>query len=169
MESSDIFIKRTFSNDELDEHSQHSFFSETNSDDSSSSGGSSPPQTPDNELMPDPTPILTLPPDEPEEILNDEEKELLYKRNKALKCKTIALDYLNLHPIKTNVSNLSQTNKKKVLKVVEEYFDKEDEEINELFNKICIETVFNSDMDYSEYPIYNRKIHKNIQSVRFDN
>lgn len=169
MDSSDIFIKRTFSNDEQD---KQSFFSETNSDcttsssSSSSSGGSS---QQDNELMPDTTPILKLPPDEPEEILNNEERELLYKRNKAIKCKTIALDYLNLHPIKTNVSNLSQPNKKKVLKIVEEYFDKEDEEINDLFNKICIETVFNSDMDYSEYPVYNRKIHKNIQLIRYDN
>ena len=169
MDSSDIFIKRTFSNDELDEQSQHSFFSETNTDDSSSSGSGSDGEKPDNELLPDPTPILTLPPDEPEEILNDEEKELLYKRNKALKCKTIALDYFNLHPITTNVSSLTQKNKKKILEVVEEYFDKDDEYINELFNKICLESVFNTESDYSEYSIYNRKIHKNINSVRFDN
>jgi hypothetical protein len=110
------------------------------------------------ELRFDPTPILKLPEEEPEPDYTEEQKEIIYKRNKALKCKVIVLNLLNYHPIFTNVSELKKNQKEKILNLVYEYFEKDDDEINELFNNVCLNNVFDDESDYTKYPIYKRNI-----------
>lgn len=106
----------------------------------------------------DPTPILTLPPDEPEQELTPAQEELNQKRIKAQRCKVIALDMMDLHPITTNVSNLKPHLKTKLLKLVEDIFEADDEVITKEFNQICIDKVFNGDIPYTEFPIYQRRL-----------
>ena len=109
-------------------------------------------------LLPDPTKILTLSPDEPEPILTPEEEILKQKKEKAQKCKVIALYGMGHHPIKTNVSNFNQRTKLQVLNKVKELFEKPDAEIQEEFNQICCEVVFCENNkytdDYTTYPVY---------------
>jgi hypothetical protein len=114
------------------------------------------------ELAYDPTPILELRPDSPTFELTPEELEIQAKRNKAQRCKVIALAKMNLHPITTNVSRLKKPQKDKLLKMVEELFEQDDNEIIAEFNRTCIETVFETinDEDYTKFPIYKRPIRK---------
>jgi hypothetical protein len=107
-------------------------------------------------LYPDPTPILTLPPDEPEPELNEEQQLFLLKRQKVQRCKVIALDKMNLHPINTNTSNLQYRQKVQLLKEVEILMDKPDDYILEEFNNICLDKVFTE--DYVSYPVYSKSI-----------
>jgi hypothetical protein len=107
-------------------------------------------------LRPDPTPILTLSPDDPEEELNEEEQELKRKKEKALRCKVIALHQLGHHPINTNVSNFHHKAKLQLLDMVKELFEKPDEDIVKEFNELCIEAVFKDspENDYTTFPAY---------------
>jgi hypothetical protein len=116
------------------------------------------------ELAYDPTPILQLRPDSPTFELTEEEIEIQEKRDKAQRCKVIALAQMNLHPITTNVSRLKKQQKEKLLKLVEEFFKKDNSEIINEFNQICIETVFETiqDEDYTKFPIYKRPIRKTV-------
>jgi hypothetical protein len=110
----------------------------------------------DFELYPDPTIILELPPDDPEEDLTEAEEIIKLKKIKALKCKVIALNELDMHPINTNVSLLPLKKKKKLLKLVEDYFDKDIDEIDKIFNEIVNDEVLNNEADYTTYPIYKK-------------
>ena len=112
----------------------------------------------DEELRPDPTPILKLSPDEPEQELNEEQQIFKYKRIKAQRCKVIALNRMGLHPITTNVSSFKKMQKLELLKIVEELFELEDEDIIKEFNEVCNETIFNGDTPYTEFPIYRQTI-----------
>jgi len=104
----------------------------------------------------DPTPILTIPPDEPEPALSAEQTIFLLKRQKAQKCKVIALDRMNLHPITTNVGNLQCRQKAQLLKDVQELMEKPNDEITEEFNNICLDKVFTD--DYTTFPVYKKSI-----------
>ena len=111
----------------------------------------------ENTITPDPVKILTLPPDEPEPELSAEEEELKRKKEKAQKCKVIALYRMGHHPIKANVSYFNHKSKLQVLDMVRVLFDKPDEEIQEEFNEICIDVVFSErkgEDDYTGFPIY---------------
>jgi hypothetical protein len=109
------------------------------------------------EILPDPIKIIELPPDEPEPELTEEEQELKRKKEKAQKCKVIALYKMGHHPIKANVSHFNHKSKLQVLNLVRELFEKPDEEIQTEFNEICCEVVFvenNDGDDYTSFPIY---------------
>ena len=109
------------------------------------------------QLLPDPTPILTLPPDDPEPILTEAQKEFKHKREKAQKCRVIALDNYGLHPINTNISSLPNSQKKKIIEDVEKLFNDPDEEtITKKFNEICNEKIFID--DYTTFPVYKKQI-----------
>lgn len=96
-------------------------------------------------------------PDEPEPEYTEEELELKRKREKAQRCKVIALSSLGLHPI-TNVSALHVKTKLKIIDLVKELFEKDDEEIVKEFNKVVVGDVLSEETDYTIYPVYQRKI-----------
>jgi len=50
------------------------------------------------ELLPDPTPILTIPPDDPEPEYTEAQLEYKRKKDKATRCKTIVMDEMGLDP-----------------------------------------------------------------------
>lgn len=112
------------------------------------------------ELRPDPTPILTIPPDEPEEELTEEEQTLKLKKSKAQKCKVITLYKMGHNPINTNVSNLRQQTKLEILNQVKELMEKPDDEITDAFNKIVCEVILEQNADISQYPVYKTTIKK---------
>jgi len=108
------------------------------------------------ELRPDPTPILTLPPDEPEPELTEAELELKLKKEKAQRCKVIALNRMGHHPINAVVSQFNQKSKLKLLEIVRELFELPDDEISKEFNEVCIEVIFDEKEDYTQYPVYKK-------------
>ena len=95
--------------------------------------------------------------DEPEPKLTQEEKEIKRKREKVQRCKVIALSSLNLHPI-TNVSALQKQTKLKIIDLVRELFDKDDDEILKEFHEVVVNDVLSEEKDYTAYPIYKRTI-----------
>ena len=97
-------------------------------------------------------------PDEPEPEYTEEELQLKRKREKAQRCKVIALSSLGMHPISTNVSALNVKTKLKIIDLVKELFEKDDEEIFKEFNEIVLTDVLREDKDYTLYPVYQKKI-----------
>jgi hypothetical protein len=118
------------------------------------------------ELLQDPTPILTLPPDEPEEELTEEEQLIKEQKIKVHKAKVIALHQLGHHPITTDIRTFNPKTKKQILELVKEIYDKPDDVIQREFNEICIEVVFNDDntgkcIDYTTFPVFKRDFKTN--------
>ena len=110
----------------------------------------------DVELRPDPTPILTLPPDEPEPELTEEQKLIKNNKQKAERCKVIALTKMWLNPFKTNVSKLSNRVKSKLLDAVTQlFYNLDHDEIIHEFNEICLDTIFDENEDVSQYYVGN--------------
>jgi hypothetical protein len=111
------------------------------------------------ELLPEPTPILTLPPDEPDPEYTAEQAEYKRKKEKAQRCKVVAMDKLNLDPLK-NTHFSSKAEKLLILKEVERLFELPDEEIKAKFFEVCNVRVLGDDpkIDYSNFPIYQTKI-----------
>jgi hypothetical protein len=111
-------------------------------------------------LLPDPTPILTLPPDEPEPEYTPEQLEYKYKKEKAQRCKIISMDILNI-PLWKNTSYSSKSEKHLLLKEMERWFEKPDDEIITTFNRIVSEKMLNFEdptNDYTKYSIYKTVI-----------
>jgi len=112
------------------------------------------------ELMPDPTPILTLPPDEPEPDYTPEQLEYKYKKEKAQRCKVIGMDALDI-PLWKNMTYASKAEKYLLLKEMERWFEKPDDEIKQAFNKVCTDKMLNFEdpkNDYSNYAVYKQVI-----------
>lgn len=110
----------------------------------------------------DPLPIL-IPEvinvtEEPEPEYSEEELDIKRKREKAQRCKVIALSSLGLHPILTNVSALHIKTKVKIIDLVKLLFEKPDEEICKEFNTIVVGDVLGEEKDYTAYPVYQRTI-----------
>jgi len=91
----------------------------------------------------------------PEPEYTDEQLFLIKKKEKAQRCKVIALHKMGHHPINVNVSHFNSKSKLKVLEMVKELFEKPDDEIIAEFNEICLEVVFNEENDIQTYPIYS--------------
>jgi hypothetical protein len=118
-----------------------------------------------DELVPDRTPILTLPPDEPEAVLTPDEEEFKRKREKAQRCKVIALHRMGHHPINANVSNFNQKSKLKVLELVRELFEQPDDDIIKEFNEVCLDVVFDERQDFTSYPVYSRPVKPKVMDL----
>jgi hypothetical protein len=89
-----------------------------------------------------------------DESVRDVEMEMInFKKEKALRCKVIALSELNLNPIETNVSLLRPKQKKEIFKRVEILFEKDNSEIIELFNEVCNDEIF-CRIDYDSFPLH---------------
>jgi len=109
------------------------------------------------ELLPDPTPILTIPPDDPEPEYTEAQLEYKRKKDKATRCKTIVMDEMGLDPAK---SHSCKAEKFLILKEVEKWFEKPDEEIQAKFNEVCSK-MFECDdpkRDYTHFAIYKDRI-----------
>ena len=112
------------------------------------------------ELLPEPTEILTIPPDEPEPEYTEEQLEYKQKKEKAQRCKVIAMDVLNLDPIK-NTHFSSKAEKFLILKEVERWFEKPDEEVKAKFFEVCNTRILNFDdpkVAYENFAVYKSKI-----------
>ena len=80
----------------------------------------------------------------------DEEK-LAQLKEKALKCKVIALDLLQHHPL-SNPSTMNPREKNKVISMMETWFGKGDEEVNLEFNDIVNNKLLHYTSDISTLP-----------------
>ena len=83
------------------------------------------------------------------------------QKERAMKCKLISLDELGHHPLTDPVS-FSKRDKAKLLKMMEEWFAKTDDEIQEEFNSIVRDKLFdennNPSNDYTTFPIKDNAI-----------
>lgn len=104
-------------------------------------------------LLPDSTKILKLTEDEPKPEYTEEEKIIKLKKEKAQRCKVIALSSMGFHPL-THTSTLKKLDKVKLLKEVQDLFEKPDNEICLKFNEICLNELFDNADDFTSYPIY---------------
>ena len=104
-----------------------------------------PHNTPDNEIE--------LPPPPTEEHLTI----YLAQKERAMKSKVIALEHMGKHPL-TNPSSFSKRDKDRLLKIMREWFDKTDEELNAEFNDVVIDKVLSETSDYEKYGIANNAI-----------
>jgi hypothetical protein len=108
------------------------------------------------ELRPDPTEILTIPPDDPEPEYTEEQLEYKRKKDKAQRCKVIAMDTLDLDPMK-NTYYSSKPEKFLIRKEVERLFEMPDEEIKAKFFEVCnrrILTFEDPKNDYTNFSVY---------------
>jgi hypothetical protein len=83
-----------------------------------------------------------------------EELEAIKRKELITKVKIIAFDSLGKDPL-TNGSRLSQKEKLKVINKMQDILLLSEECITDLFNEIVREKLFDSDRDYTEFPIYN--------------
>jgi hypothetical protein len=83
----------------------------------------------------------------------DTEEQLKELKEKALKCKVIALDNMGKHPL-YNPRNMSERDRKKLTADIEVLFRKDDKELDVLFNEIACDALFSSGKDPSQYPVY---------------
>jgi hypothetical protein len=78
------------------------------------------------------------------------EKELQLKKEKAMKCKVISLDLLNHSPL-ANPTFMSVRDKKKVIKMMETWFEKPDAEVDDEFNDIVNNKILDGKTDLSTF------------------
>ena len=91
--------------------------------------------------------------------ISPEQEEVLFQKERAMKCKLISLDELGHHPL-TDPASFSKRDKGKVLDKMKEWFAKPDEEITEEFNEIVRDKLFDDKggMDYTQFPIQDNNI-----------
>lgn len=74
-------------------------------------------------------------------------------KDKALKCKVIALAELKYHPIETNPSHLPPRIKRQLMTIMNDYMNKSDEEVNTEFNEIVNGELLNPTSSYETYAV----------------
>lgn len=94
-----------------------------------------------------------------EELLKEEKEEPItihinLRKEHITRVKIIALHALGYHPL-TNPSTLSKTEKNNIMNMMRDVLKWEDNDIINMFNKICIERLFASGVDYTQYPVYD--------------
>lgn len=82
----------------------------------------------------------------------DTEDELMRLKDKAMKCKVIALYKIGKNPL-FNPSGMLNSEKKDLLKLIQEWFEKDDAEIDPLFNEITCERILQSKAEIENYHI----------------
>lgn len=97
-------------------------------------------------------------PDEPVQELTPEQEEFQKKRDKAQKCKAIALKEMGYNPITTNTTDFSKLQKRVLLEKVKLLFEEPIEKITELFNPIIEDILTNPKEDYTKFSVYRRNI-----------
>ena len=85
-----------------------------------------------------------------------DEAELSQLKDRATKCKVICLSQMGKHPL-SNPSYMKLKEKNELLKSVKSWLDgKSDDEIDQVFNEVCLSTLFDGEKDVSQYPVYHR-------------
>lgn len=74
-------------------------------------------------------------------------------KDKALKCKVIALSQLNYPPITTNPTDLPARVRRRIMSIMEEYMIKPNNEVDEEFNEIVNDEILGSNSKYEEYSV----------------
>lgn len=82
------------------------------------------------------------------------EEQLNCLKTKAMKCKIIALDKMDKHPL-SNPSYFNKKDKAKLTELMTEWFSNTDEEVDKWFNDIVNERILANGLDYHQYPIYD--------------
>ena len=96
--------------------------------------------------------------EEPVKEMTAEEKEVVELKEKAMKCKIIALESLGHHPL-SNPTEMNKRDKKKVLDVMTMWFHKRtDEEITEEFNDIVCNKILSETDDFTKLKIENNRV-----------
>jgi hypothetical protein len=95
---------------------------------------------------------LSTSPEPPTDTDEAVKGEIAVLKERALKCKVIALDKLN-KSVLSNPTNFNKRDKGKVLEIMTEWFSKDDEEIDKLFNAIIIGDVLDQKAKYEEYSV----------------
>ena len=98
--------------------------------------------------------------------ISPEQEEVLFQKERAMKCKLISLDELGHHPL-TDPASFSKRDKGKVLDKMKEWFAKPDEEITEEFNEIVRDKLFDEKggMDYTQFPIQDENMNHTIPQM----
>ena len=73
---------------------------------------------------------------------------------KIIRIKSICLHKMG-KDILINTSYLINKEKDRLIKLMNEYAEVSDEKIEEEFNEICNDTIFEPKRDYSNFPVYN--------------
>lgn len=84
----------------------------------------------------------------------ENEEQLKTLKERAMKCKLIALDKMDKHPL-SNPSYFNKRDKARVIELMTEWFSKEDEEINKWFNDIVNDRILANGLEYQNYPVYD--------------
>jgi hypothetical protein len=88
-------------------------------------------------------------------LLNPEYKEKVKKRELIDMIKTVCLPKMGKNPL-FDTSRLNLRDRNKLIKLMEDYTDKNEDELRKEFNEVCIEYIFeNPSLDYTKFPIYN--------------
>lgn len=74
-------------------------------------------------------------------------------KDKALKCKVLALAHLKYDPIHTNPSTLPPRIKRQILGLMSEYMITDDTEINNQFNEIVNGEILGCGIEYEKYNV----------------
>ena len=114
------------------------------------------------QMLPDPTPRLSLPPDDPVPQYSEEQIEYIRKKEKATRCKIISMDEMNI-PFEKNTSFSTKCEKEILLSKMEGWFERPDEEVKEKFNHICTTKMLNFEdpaVDYTKYAVFKTTIPK---------
>jgi len=86
--------------------------------------------------------------------LSEEEKIKKENKDTLMRIKCIALDAMG-KSILCDPKSFNQKDKKDFIRRVEELYVLSSEEIKEMFNKSCQETIFTSGSDYTHFPVYD--------------
>jgi hypothetical protein len=82
----------------------------------------------------------------------DTEEELNRLKDKAMKCKVIALYKIGKNPLH-NPTLMLKSEKNDLLKLMKEWFEKDESEIQTLFNEITCERILESRAEIENYNI----------------
>ena len=95
-------------------------------------------------------------------IVCDTEEQLKELKDKAMKCKVIALHHKGKHPL-YNPRNMKASEKRKLTEDIEILFSKDLREIDILFNEIACEELFDG-RDITSYPVYDLESMKAVDA-----
>jgi len=88
-------------------------------------------------------------------LMNPEYKEKIKRRELIDMIKTVCLPKMGKNPL-IDTSSLNLRDRNKLIKLMEEYTTKNEDDLRKEFNEVCIEYIFeNPSLDYTKFPIYN--------------
>ena len=80
----------------------------------------------------------------------DTEEELKRLKDRATKCKVIALHKMGKHPL-YDPRKMITSERKQLIEKIQDWFGKDEKEIDTIFNEISCEILFSGDADIQSY------------------